>query len=619
MIQFFVNFKTTPSEPEWHEILLPDDYSFTETEENPEITTDGEYTLDITVSLLEAKNIIAFSFMNRQNKTDISKTADAKSIDNGKVRSGTIIITNNTDIDVTFQFIAGNSELKYIAKNELKIWFLDWGTETAIDFDRALKTTSLLGYGNYPGYHGEADYMNNFVCTPVLVAGKVYNEYTFNEGNLNIPSTINGINGLMMQPYLLYYINKLPSLLGYTLKHNVINDDPRAKVMYLLNSVDSLNYADALPDMTVTEFQQAIEEFFNVEFLVDSKDKSISIENQSSNLANKKTVNAELVLDPYKRDFSQDSKAVRLDFTRIKYDVADTTYFKYQQLSDDAIAKCKIIEFENFAALSTFIKVSGEFTDQLYIYRDKALKNDYFFGTPTVNLYSIPMNSLTQYVNLINKFSPYGDVIDRVLELKIVPAEVTVEKRTVKWYTTTGAENTNEVAYQLPKCSNSYFIGDKQGFVDTVENGIKSVSRGNKLEVALYTGKIKMLNTAWTMAGKVDLIYPFSHVDFYSEFGAYGTSAVRFSDFETWKNTYFTPVATETMRLNGIGGVVADYQQKVIIDTTKEYNFTLVDGPDINANNLFMINNLKYMPISLDRERTRTQKTVLAKCYIMLD
>jgi len=226
---------------------------------------------------------------------------------------------------------------------------------------------------------------------------------------------------------------------------------------------------------------------------------------------------------------------------------------------------------------------------------------------------------LTQYVNLINKFSPYGDVIDRVLELKIVPAEVTVEKRTVKWYTTTGAENTNEVAYQLPKCSNSYFIGDKQGFVDTVENGIKSVSRGNKLEVALYTGKIKMLNTAWTMAGKVDLIYPFSHVDFYSEFGAYGTSAVRFSDFETWKNTYFTPVATETMRLNGIGGVVADYQQKVIIDTTKEYNFTLDDGPDINSNNLFMINNLKYMPISLDRERTRTQKTVLAKCYIMLD
>lgn len=615
MIQFFINLNTVT--PEWNEVLLPDDYSFTITEENPEITTAGEYTLDITVSLLEAMNAKAFALMNRNNKTGIAEKGDARLIDNGKVTIGTIIMTNNTDVDVTFQYVAGNSELNYIAQNDLKIWMYDWGTETEIDYARALKSIGYPGYGEYFEGHGPF-FKNNFVCTPVLIGGVIYNDYTFNEGHLNIPSVINGVNNILMQPYLLYYINKLPSLLGYTLKNNVLNDDPRAKIMYYLNSVDSLNYADALPDMTVTEFKEAIEGFFNVEFLVDATDKTISIENLESNIANKKTVNAEKVLNPFIRDFTQDSQAVRLDFTQIKYDLPDSIYFKYQQLSDDVIAKCKICEFDDFTALSTFIKTSGEIVNQLYIYRDKATQNDYCFGIPSINFYSVNMNTLTQYVNLINKFSPIGTDTSQVLELKVTPAEITVANKTVKWYSLNGAENDNEIAYQLPKCSNSYFKGSEQGFMLTVENGPVSITRGSRLEVALFTGQLKMLNVTWTMVGEVNLLYPFSHVDFYPEFGAYGTSGARFSDFETWKNTYFMPAATVTMRLKGTGGVVADYHQQSVIDTSVEYSYTLVDGPDITANNILVINNLKYMPISLERIKTRLQNSVLAKCYKML-
>jgi hypothetical protein len=69
----------------------------------------------------------------------------------------------------------------------------------------------------------------------------------------------------------------------------------------------------------------------------------------------------------------------------------------------------------------------------------------------------------------------------------------------------------------------------------------------------------------------------------------------------------------------GNNGVIEDYNFESIMDTSKEYTFTLVDSPDVNINNFFNINNKTFMPISLERIISiKESKTVTGRFYAML-
>lgn len=604
MIQLFVNN---------YECVIPDDFTFTQIEENPEITNKGEFTLDMTLSLLEAKNAIAFGFINRQNKTNIVKTADARMIDDGRVKLGKIIIAKNTDIDVTFQFVAGNSEFNYeIKKDNRKIWELDFGTiEAPIQYEDALFSIGCNGYGYYN--IGPRSVYINFVCAPVLLGDEVVNDYTLGTWN-GVTFPINGISGkIIMQPYIMYYIKKLPELLGFTLKNNVLKNDYRAKLIYLVNAVDSLNYADALPDMTIAEFIEAIEDFFNISFLVNKMDKSISIESIESNLLNKATLSNLNVLDSYNRDLTEDSKTTKFNFTKVSYDISDSNYFKYQFLSNDVLAKCEIREYANYATIVS--NLAG--INDLIIYRDLQTLNDYFYASSISGTNILLYNKTGLYASrllLINKFRSTTDNNSKELVLKIVPASVSVKTITGEYQYNYDPVQLMPFYIQMPKSSNSYYIKNNLNFIETVEGGDKNINRISKLEVALFTGKI---NAYYLLdLPNFNTIYPFSHVDTFPEFGPDGYQ-YSFDGFNDWVEVYKLS-AIKRLRLVGSNNVISDYHHSSILDTSKEYTFIVEDNPDITANNIFMINGQKYMPISLEREKGNVRKPVTMKCYEML-
>lgn len=602
MIQIFVNNR---------ELILPDDFSLNLIEENPEITNKGEYTLDITLSLLEPKNAIAFKFLNRINISDISKTADARIIVDGRIRNGMIVVLKNTDIDVTFQFLSGNSELNYIAKTEKKIWELDWGSEFAIDFTKAMLTINNPGYGE----------VSNFVCAPVKINGEkgalIYNNFKFIE-NVNIEDrneTVTSVENILMQPYLLYYINKLPELLGYTLKTNCLNNDDRAKIMYLINSVDSLNYADCLPDITVTEFIDAVEKFFNVSFVVDSFTKTISIVSYKDNYLSKKTVKIDMVLDAYSRELVDSEVTSRFGFSKIKYDLRDSIYFKYHELNDEILKLLTEVNLNTFSEINPYIFANNlqNVNNALYLFNIADSGDSYFYGTSTLNLYR--KTSYTYNLNLINKFKAWGSG-EKILELKIIPAEIEVSQMRLKFLNL----NNNDVylAYQTPKASNNYYVQYSQDFVEMVEETLKSVPRNNFLEVALFTGVIQM-NNAWFWQEDYSFKYPFSHCDYLPEFGPTNEDYNIYPVFESWKNNVYSVFAIKSLRLNGTNGIVDDYQPDDILDISKEYTFTMVDGPDVRADNLFNIKNQMYMPISFERVKSNKKSPVKGYFYRMLD
>lgn len=655
--------------------VLPKDISFSLIDENAEITNNGSFTWDIELSLMNPVNAKIFKHINRLNINSIETRMDAALIVDNKVRRGSIVVLSTTDKSVSTQFLSGNSELNYIAKNERKIWELGglngWGVESAISLSRAIESIGYSGYGPF-----------NFVCAPVIVGDEIVNDYVVGHQDTgyalltsfyNISTQIPLSTGyytlttaiaaipvgmkknafvvefysdattlvryqyvyfdlsqwvtetnwiqygvkIVMQPYLLFYVNKLPELLGYTLKSNVLNSVERAKVMYFTNSVGTLNYADALPDWTISQFIEEIENFFNVQFIVNANEKSISIERLDSNMVNKRIVTIDKVLDSYVRSLTEDSKSIKLDFTRISYDVVDSVYFKYQKLSDDILAKCEIKEFATYSTLRTFIQNAVSIDNKLIIYRDLEKSNDYFVRKYadglTINT-SLFTDTVTHVVNnrlegwvicFINKFSSVGTDSTRELALKLCPAEIVEKSKIITEYYLGGGSGTEKRFYQLPKSNNSFFVNNEKGFIDTVEKGETDIPRSDKLEVALYTGKIAMPGHLNSLSN-----YPFSHIDVYPEFTP---------GYEEWFADNFQVKAITSLRLSGNDGIAADFNQHAIIDTSKEYTFDFIEKKSVSANDLFSIKNKTYMPISLERTVgiNGFGKVVKTKCYAL--
>ena len=607
MIQLFVNN---------HELLLPDDFTFTLIEENPLITNNGDFTLDITLSLLESKNAIAFGFLNRLNLTTIVKTAEASMIIDGVQRIGTIAISNNTNTEVTFQFIAGNSALNYKSKNGKKIWELDWGVETSIDYNKALESIQTPGYSNVTGN------IRNFVCAPVLITDTIYNNFLLDENTLAAPTTITGVERIIMQPYLLYYLNKLPTLLGFNAGENVLNTDERVLITYMINAIDSLNYSDALPDMTIIEFIEAIETTYNVWFVVSSTSNTMSIVRTKTQLESKITVPLLNVLDEYTREVDIDEKSFRFGYSKVEYDLTDSLYFKYNALSEDIIKKCTILEFNSMNEISNYI-LANDYPDQFIIYRDTSTDEDCFYGRPVSQDFCSIKFVNDNFVTFINKFKGVGRTEDAILTLKMRPAQMQGHYREVMWYLITGQEYRSKFQYQLPISSNTFqnAIIDN-GFMKSVENGIKTTQRLPVIEIALFSGVLQTVTYQWWQtqlgAGRLNIKYPFSHTDLWPDFWVMDNISDRFDRFTDWYIDEYRPFVTTTLRLSGPNGIVEDYKIENLVDFSMKYVFIIPDTPNLVVGNLYEYNNQLFIPISFEREKTKIKGTVKCTFYKML-
>lgn len=607
MIQLFVNN---------HELLLPDDFTFTLIEENPLITNNGDFTLDITLSLLESKNAIAFGFLNRLNLTTIVKTAEASMIIDGVQRIGTIAISNNTNTEVTFQFIAGNSALNYKSKNGKKIWELDWGVETSIDYNKALESIQTPGYSNVTGN------IRNFVCAPVLITDTIYNNFLLDENTLAAPTTITGVERIIMQPYLLYYLNKLPTLLGFNAGENVLNTDERVLITYMINAIDSLNYSDALPDMTIIEFIEAIETTYNVWFVVSSTSNTMSIVRTKTQLESKITVPLLNVLDEYTREVDIDEKSFRFGYSKVEYDLTDSLYFKYNALSEDIIKKCTILEFNSMNEISNYI-LANDYPDQFIIYRDTSTDEDCFYGRPVSQDFCSIKFVNDNFVTFINKFKGVGRTEDAILTLKMRPAQMQGHYREVMWYLITGQEYRSKFQYQLPISSNTFqnAIIDN-GFMKSVENGIKTTQRLPVIEIALFSGVLQTVTYQWWQtqlgAGRLNIKYPFSHTDLWPDFWVMDNISDRFDRFTDWYIDEYRPFVTTTLRLSGPNGIVEDYKIENLVDFSMKYVFIIPDTPNLVVGYLYEYNNQLFIPISFEREKTKIKGTVKCTFYKML-
>src|SRR5690554_4093213 len=110
------------------EVVLPVDFSCKSISENPIFTKSGDYTLNITLSLLNPVNSKIFKHVNRINSLSRFENRTAILVsDNDVIIKGKEVVLQFTNISVDIQIVAGNSSLNYLIGNNLNLRDLDLG------------------------------------------------------------------------------------------------------------------------------------------------------------------------------------------------------------------------------------------------------------------------------------------------------------------------------------------------------------------------------------------------------------------------------------------------------------------------------------------------------------
>ena len=335
-------------------IVLPNDFNLKIIHENPIIKKNGEYTYDLTLSLLNPINAGIYKHIGRvNNNVKIEKRKAVLVSDNIVFLNGTEIILEHSDTDVKIQLVSGNSELNFFVGSDKKIRDLDLGT---IDIDINKARQSLLG-----------DYRQFKYCCPAIYFGSddTSIEYRANSWNLftnteDAELRSENTHGVIAQPYLMYYIEKIPEALGYKIDFNVLLENDLFCKIYIANPLASLKYCDLLPDWTVLEFIEEIEKFFNVIFLVNQRDKTVSIHHPYNYLMNadETCIQSRDILDSYSCSSEENDELYFTVNNNFRYDFPSDSYFKRMSIPKEVFEKAYIIHYKTQQELYEALKAN---------------------------------------------------------------------------------------------------------------------------------------------------------------------------------------------------------------------------------------------------------------------
>ena len=574
MIELYINSE---------KVILPADFSMTFNEENPKFTKRGEYSFDITLSLENKINSRIFKHINRRNNITLMKEADALFLVDERRFYGMAVDIENSDIDVSFQFVSGNSEINF-ESNEKKIWQLDWGSETGITYAQALDSITAPSY------------LKKYVCAPVKFTNTVSNSPLYG----NTTHDFYDIENVVMNPYLLYYVNKLAELFGYVVSENDLNDDDLAKIMYLPNRVSSLNYADALPDLSVSEFIQHIEELFNVSFNFSSMNRTLSILKFDINLSLKKRVSL-MVEDSYNRD--KDDSSNVFSFKKLKYNLAGSGVDNFIKLPEDVVTMSEIVDVATMTLLKASLSTADKNKFKIYRVgrkREATTGRKYVFGDiPEQNYYRQYVSGTGGYLYEVERFGDYerdGDEFDSEFELSIRPASIA--PHSFIRYIGSGEEH---YSTQIPYINQELYIPEEQSIIDAIQTSTKMIPRSDKLEIALYNGLYQCLGlyNSTSGVGLRFLSFPISFVDtepvFWLpvEFHESNEDSLFYSEL----NSKFRVVCTKTLNTEE---VFNRYHSVVNIDTSKIYVFKCI-GKNLTSNDILVHDGAEYLPVVFEK------------------
>ena len=290
--------------------------SFEYISENPLFTGSDSYTLSITFPLKDCpQNIRIFGHLHRQDVLKNKVVFDCDIRDKGFFKSGSIIITQISEVEVKSQFLEGRSEQNFNETfDDIFLNELDLGYPDASERNASGQSPSSLWNNNYPAKKWvPLPWVNN-------TSGNMQNAVVKNVGGSF--SWNSNTSVLTFQPFLLYILNKICQVIGYT---GYFESIMRSKFRYLIicNTLPSAwgiwNFAVALPHWSLTEFFEELEKLMHGEFSINYKARTISFEFSHITAHKTQDIHIRKVFNKYQVEVSRENKSEYVGATNMEY------------------------------------------------------------------------------------------------------------------------------------------------------------------------------------------------------------------------------------------------------------------------------------------------------------
>ena len=300
------------------------------TRENPAISQNGDYTLDVTLPLagcLENINVFGIPHYRHQPLVGLADKTFQFALEASRLRlTGTAVVTQVSEEEIKLQLLAGNTELnfdnreggeKYIDELDLGRAYGDlWDTQTYLEKQTPKNTRSLLqsdiitspraeelmhGPNNvtdcvlFPIYSTTDDviankqawqwwcnWLNNDHSIPPQIAYIGY-RHTIRENAdaVSLPNSrpfseigdiFSEYSHFAPQPYLCAILEKVLDAIGYTLhpEDNCMREGWLGKI-FVANVRETIYFRECLPHWTVEEFLTELRNAFGVILYVEGK------------------------------------------------------------------------------------------------------------------------------------------------------------------------------------------------------------------------------------------------------------------------------------------------------------------------------------------------------------
>lgn len=304
--------------------------SFDYVSENRLFTGSDDYSLAITLPLKDCpQNIRIFGNINRADVSVNKIVFDCEIRDRSFIKTGSVVITEISDIEVKCQFLEGRSEVNFdstfadVYINELNLGGEETYTNPSVitPMEAMDPATSNIGYVALPWVNNNSDsgLDHNF-----MVYDRLNKRYLWAEG----------VGDLSWQPYLNYITKGICREMGYDIDLGVLEEDIRYKYLLVCNTLppswEIREFSRALPHWTVEEYFQKLELFYGGEFNIDHRNKKITFTLSKEILENIAPVAIHNVVDELNSVIDyEESECDYLYANNLAYAADDSIAWKY--------------------------------------------------------------------------------------------------------------------------------------------------------------------------------------------------------------------------------------------------------------------------------------------------
>lgn len=379
------------------------------TKENPYFTESGSYSLEVSLPLQTAENLMAIGEVRRMDVKKEQKRFNARIINNNKeIFNGKALLVEINPDTAKIQLIGGNSEVaNSLSDDNLYIDGLDYSD---IDLDAlAVENGADLSFRSLTkevkiarsGGFGLPFYFQ-YVPFSEANSNTEYNGYK----DFDPPGSGNLVddNGpIAALPNFLFILRLVIKKLGFTVKRCDYDDTP-LKYVYIVpqrNSVGAWAFNAAIPHWTVKQYFTEVKNWLNCSIFFDETEKTVSIVSNSFMHNNVTKLEA---IDDFKVEFDDDNRGSAIS-------TADIYYANVDSKITEVFEKYEHKSFKTAEELLAYANSLSEYDRQRCVFHLNTL--NYFWSKRDNNFIELKN---VRYRGNYNK-----------IELKIVPSHYKTE------------------------------------------------------------------------------------------------------------------------------------------------------------------------------------------------